>query len=111
MKTPVSTLTQTNPFVSPIYDLTKKGTPFQWDIEQQEAFEEIKRRMQSSTILYMADNRGRFHLYSFTSKFAAGSSLYQIQNGQPKMTAYVSKRMPAAAQNYSIRVGNVWIIS
>ena len=29
-------------------------------------------------------------------------ALYQIQNGQPKLIAYASKRMPEAAKNYSI---------
>ena len=43
-----------------------------------------------------------FQLYSDTSKFATGSALYQIQNGQPKLIAYTSKRMPEAAKNYSI---------
>ena len=28
--------------------------------------------------------------------------LYQIQNGQPRLIAYASKRMPEAAKNYSI---------
>ena len=41
-------------------------------------------------------------MYSDTSKFATGSALYQIQNGQPKLIAYVSKRMPGAAKDYSI---------
>ena len=45
---------------------------------------------------------GRFHLYSDTSKFATGSTLYQIQNGKPKLIAYVSKRLPEAAKSYSI---------
>ena len=36
------------------------------------------------------------------SKFTTGSVLYQIQNGQPKLIAYASKRMPEAAKNYSI---------
>ena len=31
-----------------------------------------------------------------------GSALYQIQNGQPKLITYTSKRMPEAAKNYSI---------
>ena len=31
-----------------------------------------------------------------------GSALYQIQNGQPRLIAYASKRMPEAAKNYSI---------
>ena len=28
--------------------------------------------------------------------------MYQIQNGKPKLIAYASKRLPEAAQNYSI---------
>ena len=51
----------------------------------------------------MPNHEGRFHLYSDTSKFAMGSSLYQIQNGKPKLIAYVNKRLPEAARNYSIK--------
>ena len=36
------------------------------------------------------------------SRFATGSALYQIQNEQPKLIAYMSKRMPEAAKEYSI---------
>ena len=36
------------------------------------------------------------------SKFTTGNGLYQIQDGQPKLTTYASKRMPEAAKNYSI---------
>ena len=43
-----------------------------------------------------------FHLYSDASKLAAGSTLYQIQNRKPKLTAYVSKRLPEAVRSYSI---------
>ena len=52
--------------------------------------------------LYMPDNRGRFHLYSDTSKFAMDSALNQIHNGQLRVKPYVSRRMPTAAQNYPI---------
>ena len=31
-----------------------------------------------------------------------GSAIYQIQNGQLRLTAYTSKSLPVAAQNYSI---------
>ena len=50
----------------------------------------------------MPNTTGRFHLYSDTSKFATGSMLYQIQNGKPKLKAYMSKRLPEAAKSYSI---------
>ena len=50
----------------------------------------------------MPNKTGRFHLYSDTSKFATEIALYQIQNGKPKLVAYVSKRLPKAAKSYSI---------
>ena len=50
----------------------------------------------------MSNKTGRFHLYSDTSKFATGSTLYQIQNGRSKLIAYMSKRLPEAARSYSI---------
>ena len=36
------------------------------------------------------------------SIFTAGSALYQIQNGKPKLIAYASKRLPEAVRSYSI---------
>ena len=88
--------------LKPIYELTKKGRPFVWGDEQQKAFDEIKSRLLKPPVLSMPDKRGRFLLYSDTSKYATGSALYQVQNGKPKLIAYASKRMPEAARNYSI---------
>ena len=50
----------------------------------------------------MSDKVGRFQLYSDTSKYATGGALYQIQNGKPKLIAYMSKRLPEGAHNYLI---------
>ena len=88
--------------MKPIYDLTRKGSQFIWGEEQQKAFDEIKHRLQRPLVLHLPDRHGWFQLYSDTSKFATGSVLYQIQNGQPRLIAYASKRMPEAAKNYSI---------
>ena len=38
--------------LKPIYNLTRKGRPFIWG-EQQEAFEDIKRRLVSAPVLHM----------------------------------------------------------
>ena len=54
------------------------------------------------SVLHLPGKKGRFQLYSDTSKFAPGSVLYQIQNGKPKLIAYVSKRLSEVASNYSI---------
>ena len=88
--------------LKPIYDLTRKGKPFYWGKEQQNSFEEIKWMLMKPPVLHMPNKAGRFHLYSDTSKCATGSALYQIQNGKPKLIAYASKRLPAAANSYSI---------
>ena len=88
--------------LKPIYDLTQKGRHFIWGEEQQKAFNEIKSRLQRPPVLHLPDRQGRFQLYSDTSKFATGNALYQIQNGQPELIAYASKRIPVAAKNYSI---------
>ena len=87
--------------LKPIYDLTRKGRHFIWGNEQQEAFEEIKRRLIKAPVLHMPNCKRRFHLYSDTSIFAAGSALYQIQNRKPKLIAYASKRLPEAVRSYS----------
>ena len=88
--------------LKPIYDLTRKGRQFLWEEEQQKAFDEIKHRLQKPPVLHLLDRHEQFQLYSNTSKFATGSVLYQIQNGQLKLIAYASKRMPEAVKNYSI---------
>ena len=68
--------------LKPIYDLTRKGRQFVWGEEQQDAFEEIKQRLQKPPVLHMPDKVGRFQLYLDTSKYATGGALYQIQNGK-----------------------------
>ena len=88
--------------LKPIYDLNRKGRQFVWGVEQQKAFDETKHRLQRPPVLHLPDRHGRFQLYSDTSKFTTGSVLYQIQNGQPRLIAYTSKRMPEAAKNYLI---------
>ena len=88
--------------LKPTYDLTRKGRPFVWGKEQQDSFEEIKCRLIRLPVLHIPNKTGRFHLYSDTRKFATGSAWYQIQNGKPKLIAYMSKRLSEAAKSYSI---------
>ena len=88
--------------LKPIYELTRKGRPFVWEEQQQKAFEKIKNRLHKPQVLSMPDRRGRFLLYSDTSKFATGSALYQVQDGKPKLIAYAGKTMLEAAKNYCI---------
>ena len=60
-------------------------TPFILGKEQQGSSDEIKCRLVKSLVLHMPNKTGRVYLNFNTSKFATGSTLYQIQNGKPKL--------------------------
>ena len=45
---------------------------------------------------------GRFILYSDTSIEGTGSSLWQIQEGKPRLIGYASKTLPEACSRYSV---------
>ena len=47
--------------LKPIYDLTRKGRPFNWGKEQQDSFEEIKHRLMKLPVLHMPNKTGRFY--------------------------------------------------
>ena len=82
--------------------MTRKGGYFIWQKEQEEVFEEIKRRLIKASVLHMPNREGRFPLYLDTGKFAMASALYQIQNRKPGLIAYASKRLPEAVGSYLI---------
>ena len=88
--------------LKPIYDLSRKGRQFIWGKEQQEAFEEIKHRLIKAPVLHMPNHEGKFYFYSDMSKFATGSTLYQVQNGKQRLIDYASKRLQEAVKSYSI---------
>ena len=88
--------------LAPIYDLTRKGRPFIWTKLHQKNFEEIKKQMVSPPVLTLPTSTGRYILYSDTSKTHAGSALWQIQNGKPRLIGYGSKSLPRACANYGI---------
>ena len=86
--------------LKPIYDLTKKGRPFIWQEEQQQAFDTIKERITNPPILYLPKPEERFILYCDSSRTHTGSSLWQVQEGKPRLIGYASKSLPAPAINY-----------
>ena len=49
--------------LKPIYDLIRKGRPFNWGKEQEDSFEEIKCRLIKPPVLYMPNEIGRFNSY------------------------------------------------
>ena len=72
-----------------IVELTRKDRPFMWGKAQEKAFNEVKLRLKNPPVLHLPRAEGRFILYSDTSIEGTGSSLWQIQEGKPKLIGYV----------------------
>ena len=88
--------------LKPIVELTRKGRPFIWGDAQEKAFREVKLRLKNPSVLHLPKADGRFILYSDTSIEGTGSSLWQIQEGKPKLIGYASKTLPEACSRYSV---------
>ena len=88
--------------LKPIVELTRKGIPFMWGEAQEKAFNEVKLRLKNPPVLHLPRAEGRFILYSDTSIEGTGSSLWQIQEGKPKLIGYASKTLPEPCSRYSV---------
>ena len=88
--------------LKPIVELRRKGRPFIWGDTQEKAFREVKLRLKNPPVLHLPKADGRFILYSDTSIEGTGSSLWQIQEGKPKLIGYASKTLPEACSRYSV---------
>ena len=86
----------------PIVELTRKDRPFIWGEAQERAFNEVKLRLKNPPVLHLPRAEGRFILYSDTSIEGTGSSLWQIQEGKPRLIGYASKILPEACSRYSV---------
>ena len=80
----------------PIYNLKRKGVPFEWTDEHQKIFEGLK-DIANPHVLVMPNNKGHFSLVSDTSGVACGAALYQEQRGKLRLVGYNSKKLPPAA--------------
>ena len=88
--------------LKPIVELTRKGRPFIWGEAQEKAFKEVKLRLKNPSVLHLPKAKGRFILYSDTSIEGTESSLWQIQEGKPRLIGYASKTLTEACSRYSV---------
>ena len=66
---------------APLHRLMRKEAKFHWEEEQDQAFEELKRRLTSAPILGMPTNDGSFIVDSDASNIGLGAVLSQEQDG------------------------------
>ena len=86
----------------PIVELTQKGRPFHWGPEQEKSFRQIKKQLQKLPVLHLPCADGSLILYSDTSREGTGSSLWQAQEGKPRLIGFASKTLPEACKRYSV---------
>ena len=88
--------------LKPIYELTRKERLFFWTEFHQKAFEQVKELLIKPPVLHLPRPGGRFILYCDTSNTYIGSSLWQMQDGKPRLLGYTSKSLPDTCKNYSV---------
>jgi len=70
---------------------------FQWEPEQQTAFDEIKKAMSRETLLSFPDFTKEFHVHADASDYQLGAVI--MQEGQP--LAFYSRKLNDAQKNYT----------
>ena len=80
----------------------RKGRPFRWGDVKEKDLREVKLKLTNPPVLHLPKAKERFILYSNTSIEGTGSSLWQIQEGKPKLIGYRSKTLPEACSRYSV---------
>ena len=87
----------------PLFNLTKKETPWNWTTECNTAFETLRQTMITSPVLMLPDHEKQFTLITDASDYATGAILEQRDAlGRSHPIAYFSKSLQPAERNYEI---------
>jgi hypothetical protein len=83
---------------APLNELTKKGVEFKWGSSQENAFQELKKRLTEAPLLVLPDFTKTFEVECDASGIGIGGVL--MQQGKP--VAYFSEKLGGAQLNYSV---------
>ena len=83
-----------------MYELATKGTDFEWTERRNEAFSQLKNALTSAQILGFPHEEGLWYLNTYASDVGTGAVLSQIQDGEDRVIAYVSKSIEGSEQRY-----------
>ena len=101
---------------APLHQLTRKDQPFHWSLECQHAFEELKHKLTSASVLAYPSFDKNFVLETDASNLGLGAVLSQLQDdGHVHPVAYASRGLSRAETNYSVTdletLAVVWAIT
>ena len=83
--------------------MTRKDTSFVWSKLRQDAFEELKQKLQEAPVLvYPRFDGTEFILQTDASNVGLGFILAQEQDGEEKVISYGGRTLSKAERKYSI---------
>ena len=82
---------------APLHELTKKGVPFIWGTNQQQAFDTLKSKLTQAPLLQLPDFNKMFELECDASGLGIGGVL--LQGGMP--VAFFIEKLSGPSLNYS----------
>src|ERR1700689_983646 len=87
----------------PLFDLTWNDTKWEWELNQQLAFDKLKQSVTSTSILSSPDSTHPFHIKADSSNFATGAVLSQISPLDEKWhpVAFLSKSLSPVECKYT----------
>jgi hypothetical protein len=86
----------------PIIELTKKELKFEWNMNAQKAFDEIKQRITSAPVLVHFDHTQTAYVEADSSDYVQGGVLSQMKDGILHPVAFFSRKLSPAECNYEI---------
>lgn len=86
----------------PLHQLTKKGTPFEWTTECQQAFQDLKDKLAARPITAFPDFTAPFRVYTDASGTGLGAILAQVQDGRERIIMSASRSLTSGEKNYPV---------
>ena len=88
---------------TPLYQLTERGRAFEWTSECDAAFQELKQRLISASVLIFPNFNKPFLLDTDGSETGVGAVLSQLSDdGQECVVAYESRTLSKAERKYNV---------
>ena len=85
----------------PLRRVTRQNVPFMWNKEQQDAFDDLKRKITNAETLAYFDPDAKTQVIADASPVGLGAVLIQEQNNTPRVVAYASRSLTDVERRYS----------
>ena len=88
--------------IAPLEELRKKGVKWKWGKEQQKAWENLRNKLSSDTVLTLYDPKLPLKLDTDASSHGLGAVISHVMpDGTERPVEYISRTLTAAERNYS----------